>query len=1072
LHPGSLLLFQDAQAGGNRWDDSTPVNLDGSALQVEGTNNLNLSSETVGALNFDRGARIYLNSEGTSDAIFTAASVSRAPMGLGAGTGRGTLVFTPAAANRLGISNTSNNAEQAIFTAAPTASGTAGVAGMLPGYYIDGQAHRFVTHGANGISPVADGSMVGFSTGMTGGTAVVNLTAATTLPDFNPEIFALRGGNFALNSPTGANNDATITFGGSGDDVGSVISYASTFTINPNLTFGATGTNEALFYAGGNIRVNGNITAGAVTKFGAGTLEIGNDQSDAARGVGQGYGNGWVLNEGNLNLLTFGSAGNAVASNTIVLNGNRATTTSVLYLRAPSTDSLLNYTYTSGRIIAVDNATIDWDPGADDRVHTIADIEIQQSGGIGNGTMDGTNDAQLRVANNRNRSILAAGQLTITNNAILNVDATSGPTSFYSYANHSGYLTTGTSAGMSVASLNGSARLTKWGDGYLYIRGDSSSTFSGTFVLDQGSVYVTHNGSLGTGPVTVNRYGALDIGVANYVPTNSSLTYNEGSIERWSVNGARTGAIELGLATLQVAADQTGTVAVTLQGGSIEGWLRSDDITETERHAGVFRNLGPNVSVTLAANSFVGSQYYLGANGLNNGQQINDYRPAEEFAGSGVILNVKGVISESGGPQTLTKVGYDTVILSGQNTYTGGTVVSGGKLMLGTADALAPVGNLTTHANGVLDLNGNDQTVAELNNPITPTTAGVASGFVTNSSTTVHKLTVGNGVVAPFAYSGLIQHNIALTKIGGGIMTLNAANTYVGNTTISAGGLTLGAAGSIDDSPWLNIAGAGSAFDVSARTSYTFDGRISGGGTDAAGTTYATVTNAARINGNVIVGDHVGEISLIGTMAPGGNSVADSIATAGDLIGHLYTNGDLTLSGQLDGTAATTVNRLTLQLNGATSNLAALGYTSGTYEDFVDGLSSGTTLQQEVLNGAQGNLAGHDYINVAGDLTINQYGRIAVTDLGAYNPGFGDLFNLLDWTTLTSNAFDAGTRYQDGTENFDLELPTLAPDLLWDTSLFISHGVIIVVPEPTRILLLFIGLLAAFSRRRRSRVWS
>ncbi len=51
---------------------------------------------------------------------------------------------------------------------------------------------------------------------------------------------------------------------------------------------------------------------------------------------------------------------------------------------------MLNYTYTSGKIFAVDYATIDWDPGVDDRVHTIADIEIQQSGGIGNAAANGT----------------------------------------------------------------------------------------------------------------------------------------------------------------------------------------------------------------------------------------------------------------------------------------------------------------------------------------------------------------------------------------------------------------------------------------------------------------------------------------------------------------------------------------------------------------------------------------------------------------------------------------------------------------------------------------------------------
>lgn len=789
LHPGSLLTFYDMAAAGNRWDDATAINLDGSTLQGEAVINVDNGAETVGAITFDRGSRIYATSEGTGDAFLTAASITRAAAGPGAGTGRGTLVFGPSNTTTFGVAAAAGTAQQqVIFTAAPTASATSGVAGMLPGYYIDGTGHRFVKNGANGITPVVDGDMVAMPTGAGTGTEVVNLTVATTMGAFETSIFALRGGNFSLNSPTGANNDATITFGGSGADIGAVISTTATFTINPNLKFGATGTNEALFYAGSTLQINGNITAGSITKFGAGQMNVGNDQSDAARGTGQGYSNGWVINEGQLNLQTFGSAGNAVASNTIVLNGNQQTTPT-LFLRAQPGDTLLNYTYTSGRIIAVDNATIDFDPGADDRIHTIADIEIQQSGGIGNAPANGTVDAQLRIVNNRSRTILAAGQLTLTNNAILNVDATVANVNYTSYATNAAYLTNGTSSGMSVASLNGSARLTKWGDGVLYVRG-ASAGFTGSVVIDEGAIFVTNNQSLGSGAVTINRYGVLEIGVANYVQTNSSITYNEGSVERWSVDGARTGAINLGKATLQVGADQTGTVAVTLNGGSIESWVRSDDLGSLQQSNGVFRNLGANVSITLAGNSFVGNQYYLGANGLDNGKLANDNRPVEEYVGSGSILNVQGVIS---GVASLTKVGYDTVFLSGANTYSGGTTVSGGKLMLGRNDALLSTGNLTTYANGVLDLNGYNQTVGKLSNPadVATNVSATNNGYITNSSTTVKTLTVGNGVSTDFTYRGVIQHNVALTKIGTSMLTLTNANTYTGTTTVNVGTLKL-----------------------------------------------------------------------------------------------------------------------------------------------------------------------------------------------------------------------------------------------------------------------------------------
>lgn len=1064
FRPGSTLTFQDMTATGvqsNRWGDDVAINLDGSAIVGEATDNANDNKETVGAITFDRGSRIHLQSQNNGDAFLAAASVTRAASSSGAGTGRGTLVFTPTSSAQFGAAATAGAPQtQFIATTEITASSNSAVAGMLPGYFMESNGNRFVKNGANGITPVVDGDMVAMPTGSGLGNEVVNITANITMGSFETSIFALRGGAFTLNSPTGANNDATIVLTGSGADVGAVSSFGG-FAINPNLKFGSDGANEGIFYTGSTLTVNGNITAGSITKFGVGgTLVIANDQSDAARGIGNGYQGGWVVNEGAIQFGQFGSAGNAHVNNTIVLNGAQAGAAQ-LNLRAQPGDTLLNYTYTSGRIIAVDNATIDWDPGADDRVHTIADVEIQQSGGIGNSPANGTVDAQLRIANNRSRAILAAGTLTVTNNAILNVDTTATGSPFAAYGGNSGYLTNGLSSGFSVASLIGSQRLTKWGDGTLYIRGNSAG-FTGPVVIDQGAVHVTHNGSLGSGDVTVNRYGVLDIGVSNFVATNSSITYNEGSIERWSVNNARAGTLDLGKGTLQVAANQpTTNVSITLDGGGIEAFLRNDDINGAQAGGGVMRILNPNVSFTLDSDSFIGTQYYLGANGLDNGKQAMDNMSLTEYIASGAILEVQGVIGGAGG---LTKVGYDTVILSGENTYAGTTRVEGGRLLLGTDDALPVTTNLSTTSNGVLDLNGQNQTIGALGNPVTTTAVNSTSGFITNAATTVKTLTTGNGVVTDYAYSGVIQHNVALTKAGAAQLMLNNANTYVGATTITGGKVTLGVNASINDSVWLNV-GAGTTFDSSAKSSYTFDGKVSGGGTDAAGTTFATVTNAARITGNLVVGDHIGEVSSIGTMAPGGNSIAGVIASAGNQIGHVYTNGDLTISGQLVGTLTTTVDRLSMQLNGATFNAVAL-LGSG-WDQSGSQLVSGAPTY---LSGAAGNLANHDYINVGGTLNLNQYGRLVVSNFGSYTPTGGDVFNLIDWTTaLNSNGFTANAVHYNGTGDggFDLDLPTLGSGLFWDTSLFLSHGTVFVVPEPSRALLLMLGILALFLRRRR-----
>lgn len=1053
LHPGSELRLQDINTTGaaaNRWNDTVPIALNGSLLTLQTANAAVTASETVGAITFERGSRIQSVTQSTAQMTLNTPSISR--------VGTGTMMIIPSAANRLGLAPAANSERIIVTGTAPT-----NVAGtnMLPGYYGVQVENRFATYGANGFAAVADAQMSTYAAGLAS-TSIVNVQANTTLLD-NPNIFALRIGAFTLSSITGANNDSTVTFADVSGEMGGIITSGAA-TIHPNLKFGSSGNGEALVNTvGGNLTVNGNITAGGVTKFGANTLVVANDQSDAARGAGNGYSNGWVVNEGALQLGTFGSAGNAISTNTITLNGNAAGAignAAQLNLRAQPQTTLLNYAYTFGKIVAVDNAVIDWDPGADDRVHSIGDIEIQQAGG------NGPVDAQLRFANNRSRSILSAGTLTLTNNAIVNVDTTADRSVFFAYTTGNTNLTTGTSSGVSVAALSGSGNFTKWGDGYMYVRG-ASTGFTGNVVIDQGAVQVNDNGALGSGTLTINRYGILDINVANFTPTNSGVIYNDASVERWSIDGARTGTVNLGKGTLQVAVNQTGTANVVLDGGSIEGWLRSDDVTENNRNSGIFRNLGANIGITLAGNSLVGTQYYEGANGLDMGKQTNDSRPLEEYFGSGVILDIKGTISDGGLGKSLTKVGYDTVILSGANSYTGGTNVTGGKLMLGRTDALATTGAVTTHANGVLDLNGNNQTIAQLSNPVNPATPSTNSGYITNSAASTNTLTVGNGVTTNFTYSGIIQNNIALTKTGSATLQLDNANTYLGKTTIEQGSIKLGTTGSVDDSPWIEVKPAG-MLDTTAKSSgYLFDGKITGGGTDAAGTTFATVINAARVQGGIVVTDHVGEVPSIGSISPGLSSVPANVATAGDQIGHIFTSGDVELAGGLVGSSPVVVEpRLTMQLNGATTTLAALGYTSGPMDTFIDGLSS--SLPE--FNGGAGTFTAHDYLNVGGALTLNADGRIVVSNFGSYTPSMGDVFNLLDWGSLVPNLFNFGSRYQSGAEtNLDLDLPAFSdPGFQWDTSKFQTLGVLIVVPEPGRVMLMLAGLIAlAFRRRRR-----
>jgi hypothetical protein len=84
----------------------------------------------------------------------------------------------------------------------------------------------------------------------------------------------------------------------------------------------------------------------------------------------------------------------------------------------------------------------------------------------------------------------------------------------------------------------------------------------------------------------------------------------------------------------------------------------------------------------------------------------------------------------------------------------------------------------------------------------------------------------------------------------------------------------------------------------------------------------------------------------------------------------------------------------------------------------------------------------------------------------------GDIFDLVDWFGIAgmTNIHTGGSSFIDGSSkvgDLDLSGITLGAGLGWDATQFASYGVLIVVPEPSRMLLLMFGLLGLFFRRRR-----
>ena len=192
----------------------------------------------------------------------------------------------------------------------------------------------------------------------------------------------------------------------------------------------------------------------------------------------------------------------------------------------------------------------------------------------------------------------------------------------------------------------------------------------------------------------------------------------------------------------------------------------------------------PGLTMSSAnSESWNGNFAFAGSQSLNLGFGVITMNASRIVTVNASTLAVDGGIAGAG--SSLTKAGAGTLVLGGFNTYSNGTIISGGVLQLspgnsgGFPSTGTAVGESLTN-NGTMDLNGNSITVSTLmGSGIVDTTGGSAT------------LTVGD-VNANGSFSGTIQNtsgSLSLLKNGSGTLTLGGASTYSGGTTVSTGTL-------------------------------------------------------------------------------------------------------------------------------------------------------------------------------------------------------------------------------------------------------------------------------------------
>ena len=425
-----------------------------------------------------------------------------------------------------------------------------------------------------------------------------------------------------------------------------------------------------------------------------------------------------------------------------------------------------------------------------------------------------------------------------------------------------------------------------------------------------------------TGGTTLTS-GTLEVGhIHGLGPDGSNVAQNGGTIEIdpgvspvWSLTGSQGSQTIVALAgidptlTIQTAGAQhtyggsiqngTGMVGVVISGTGLQ------ILTNANTYSG---GTTINAGATLQLGDGMGNTGSIVGNVTTNGTLT--------FAGDGTASpgtgdqTFAGNIDGSGG---VTSINAGTVTLNGNNSYTGTTTISAGKLVAGSATAIGNA-NLTIGAGATLDMNGKSLTVKALTGN---STSNAVAATITNNDpgTGTATLNVTNGGQFGGAITdGPSAKTALLVSSGTLVLTSVAPNTYGGSPGVSTftGGVTVmpGATLQIGNgnggqgqsqspfAPSPVLGGSSNVVNVGGgATLSTLAFQWQGGGS----VSNYFLTNPINLNGNTLFletegnGHYTGPISINGT---------------GNTLQVRYNNKDVSFDGPISGSGTITARGL------------------------------------------------------------------------------------------------------------------------------------------------------------------
>ncbi len=618
-------------------------------------------------------------------------------------------------------------------------------------------------------------------------------------------------------------------------------------------------------------------------------------------------------------------------------------------------------------------------------------------------------------------------------------------------------VTVNFTAAANTFATNGAVRTIDVGSGGLIdFAGQSFSTTSGTGFIKNGSGVLALSG---------NTY-------------NGGFTLNAGTVIIRGVNalgGAATNVLTLNGGT--VASNANRSMDNTKYGGGIVigGNIQFGELSSNVSLASDTANLSfaNNVSLGSAVRTLT-----LG----NNGTQTF----------SGIISNTSGGLIFAANSGTDGR--FD--ITNTANTFTGNITITGGEVRF-TAD-----GSMGNAANDIFIDGGR---FAKASDATTVTLGAGREIFVGDAAGT----SISSPGPGTLVYNGAIADITGKTgtwaKQGGGTLELGGVSSYTGGTAINNGTVKLTTGN--DRLPTGTVVSLGQAASSNLGTLDLngFNQQIAGlnstTGTNTSSSkntvtsaTAATLTlggsgtysygDGSNANSGVITGAIAVVKSGVGTQTFGDlNTYTGGTTVSGGILRVTNTSGSATGSGNVFVSDSTILGTgivspgaggsITIGSGGKVS-VGDTADTTGKVLIFTPAsgtisttFQAGSTLEVDLFSGAgsgdnSSTTAAADIFRWGGSLTIDSGVTLKVNNpntMTTFNAG--DIWRILDWSGIPSGSAPTGTFAM-------LDLPTLDSLLDWDVSSLYTAGTIsiIAVPEPSRAVLLLLGV-ACFTLRRR-----